>query len=356
MIQVYISFCLYALNMEVQMNNFNFGTSVGTNFSYEKTSRKKIGLISGITGQDGSYLAEILLDKGYQVHGIIRRSATSNTKNIDHLKENIILHYGDLTCTQDINNIIYEVQPHELYNLGAQSHVRISFDTPEYTSNVVALGALRCFEAVRNFARYAKVYHASTSELYGNAFPPQNENTSMVPNSPYAIAKLYAHRMAQLYRESYGLFISCGILFNHESPRRGEEFVTQKIIKGLINCKNGKQQKLFLGNLDAKRDWGFSKDYMEAAYTMLQQDEPDDYVIGTGESYSVKEFLEVAADYIKIKWKDYVEIDSNLFRPTETNFLLADSKKAREKLGWKPKVDFNQLVKIMIESELSKGG
>lgn len=338
------------------MADFQFGTSVGVNLFYEKTSRKKICCISGITGQDGSFLAEILLGKGYQVHGIVRRSATSNTANINHLKDKIILHYGDLSCTQDINNIIYDVQPHELYNLGAQSQVRVSFDTPEYTSNVVGLGALRCFEAVRNFSRYTKVYQASSSELYGSASAPQNEDTPMVPNSPYAIAKLYAHRMAQLYRESYGLFISCGILFNHESERRGDEFVTQKIVKGLINCKLGKQQKLYLGNLDAKRDWGYSRDYMEAAWMMLQQDNPDDYVIGTGEAHSVREFLEVVADYIRIKWQDYVEIDSNLFRPTETSYLLADPKKAREKLGWQPKIKFEQLVKIMIDNVLQKGG
>lgn len=338
------------------MSDFQFGTSVGLNFQYEKKPRKRIALITGISGQDGSFISEILLEKGYEVHGMVRRSSTHNTKNIDHLKDKIILHYGDLTSAQDINGLIYELQPNELYHLGAQSDVRISFDCPEYTSDVVAMGTLRILDAIRVYSPGTRLYNAATSEMYGSAEPPQNEETPMHPNNPYGIAKLAAFEWAKLYRESYNLFICSGILFNHESERRGDNFVTQKIIKGLINCKNGRQKKLYLGNLDSKRDWGYSKDYMLAAWMMLQRDEPDDFVIGTGVVHTVKEFLKVVGDYIKIDYTNYVEIDSNLYRPMETSYLLADYSKAQKILGWEPKVNFEQLVEIMIESELSKGG
>lgn len=315
-----------------------------------------IALITGITGQDGSYLAEFLLDKGYEVHGIVRRAATPNTKNIDYLLDKIYLHYGDLTDGESIDSVIYDTQPNEIYHLGAQSDVRISFDIPEYTANVVALGTLRILEAVRRFSPESRLYNAATSEMYGNALPPQSEETIMHPKNPYGIAKLAAYEWTRLYRESYGLFACSGILFNHESERRGDNFVTQKIVKGLINCKLGKQDKLYLGNIDASRDWGHSRDYVEAMWMMLQQKAPMDFVIGTGEVHTIREFLEVVGKCVKIEWQKYVEIDSNLYRPTETNYLLANAKKAEERMGWKPKIKFEELVKLMIDAELKRQG
>jgi GDPmannose 4,6-dehydratase len=314
----------------------------------------KIILITGISGQDGSYLAEFLLSKNYEVHGLIRRSATDNLKNIAGIKDKVYLHYGDLENEHHLCSLVYKLQPAEIYNLASQSDVRVSFDTPEYTGNITGLGVTRILEAVRNFSPKSKVFQASTSEMFGNATPPQSENTPMVPRSPYGAAKLYGYNMCRIYREAYGLFICNGIGFNHESPRRGENFVTKKIVKGLLDAKRGKIKKLHLGNLEAKRDWGFAGDYVRAMYLMLQQDKPDDYVIGTGEAHSVKDLLQIASKYIEISWKDYVEIDRSLFRPTEVNSLLADSRKARERLGWKPEVSFKDLVKMMVDYELNE--
>jgi len=315
-----------------------------------------VALLTGITGQDGSYLAEFLLSKGYEVHGLVRRCSTINTKNIDHILDKLILHYGDLTDGDSIDSLLFELHPTEIYHLGAQSDVRISFDIPEYTADVVALGTLRMLDAVRKFSPDSKFYNAATSELYGSAMPPQDETTVMHPNSPYAIAKLAAYEMTRLYRESYGLFACSGILFNHESPRRGDNFVTQKVVKGLINCKLGKQDKLYMGNIDSNRDWGYAKEYVEAQWMMLQQKAPMDLVIGTGEVHTVRNLLEVVGKYVKIEWSKYVEIDSNLYRPTETNYLLANAKKAEEKMGWKSKIKFEELVKLMIDAELKRQG
>jgi GDPmannose 4,6-dehydratase len=331
----------------------SFSTTISPKAAMIKTP---VALITGISGQDGSYLAELLLSKGYIIHGMIRRSATPNTKNIDHIIDKISLHYGDLTDGESIDALIYEIQPDEIYHLGAQSDVRISFDIPEYTSNVVALGTLRMLEATRRFSFTAKFYNAATSEMFGNAIPPQSEETPMHPKNPYGIAKLAAYEWTRLYRESYGLFACSGILFNHESERRGDNFVTQKIVKGLINCKLGKQKKLYLGNIDASRDWGYSRDYVEAMWMMLQQKAPTDLVIGTGEVHTIREFLEVVGKYVKIEWSKYVEIDSDLYRPTETNYLLANPKKAEERIGWKPKIKFEELVKLMIDAELKRQG
>ena len=321
----------------------------------------KRAFITGITGQDGSYLAELLLTKGYEVHGLIRRASTFNTSRIDHLYVDphqagarLFLHYGDLADGSQLTNLVYDVKPDEIYHMGAQSHVRVSFDMPEYTGNITGLGVTRILEAVRNFHPKSKVYQASSSEMFGNAPAPQNENTPMVPRSPYGAAKLYGYNMCRIYREAYGLFICNGIGFNHESPRRGENFVTKKVVKGLLDAKRGRIKKLYLGNLEAKRDWGFAGDYVRAMYLMLQQDKPDDYVIGTGEAHSVKDLLQIASKYIEISWKDYVEIDRSLFRPTEVNSLLADSRKARERLGWKPEVSFKDLVKMMVDYELNE--
>jgi len=337
----------------------DYKVSFSTSFSpVALMSVGKVALITGITGQDGSYLTDFLLEKGYEVHGLIRRSATPNTKNIDHLKgaNKIELHYADLTDGESIDGIIYEIQPDEIYNLAAQSHVRVSFDVPTYTCNVTALGPLRVLEAIRKYSQGTKLYQASTSEMFGNASFPQDESTVMHPRNPYGIAKLFAHEMVKLYRDSYGIFACSGILFNHESPRRGDEFVTQKIIKGLIDCKLGLKDKIKLGNLEAKRDWGYAKEYVQCMYKMLQQSSPDDFVIGTGESHTVREFLEVVGKCVKLEWQKYIEIDSNLYRPTETNYLLANPKKAEEKLGWKSKTTFEELIKIMIDAELDRRG
>lgn len=320
----------------------------------------KRALITGITGQDGSYLAEFLLDKGYEVYGIIRRSSSFNTDRIDHLYKDphetdvrLKLVYGDLNDASSLNAILREVQPHEIYNLGAQSHVRVSFDVPEYTAEITGLGAIRLLEAIRDTKIKTKFYQASSSELYGKVQEtPQKETTPFYPRSPYAAAKLYAYWMTVNYREGYDMFACNGILFNHESPRRGETFVTRKITMALARIKLGIQKKLYLGNLDAKRDWGFAGDYVEAMWLMLQQEKPEDFVIATGETHSVKEFLTVAFDYAGLDWEKYVEIDQRYFRPTEVDLLLGDATKARQKLNWKPKVDFETLVKMMVDEDM----
>jgi GDPmannose 4,6-dehydratase len=319
----------------------------------------KKALITGVTGQDGSYLAELLLAKGYEVYGIIRRSSSFNTGRIDHIYQDqhvpnphLRLVYGDLNDASSLNRIIRDVAPDEIYNLGAQSHVRVSFDIPEYTGEVTAIGTVRLLEAIREAHIPTKFYQASSSEMFGNAPAPQNENTPLLPRSPYAAAKLYAHWMTTTYREGYGLFACNGILFNHESPRRGETFVTRKITKAVARIHAGRQQKLFLGNLDARRDWGFAGDYVEAMWMMMQQDKPDDYVIATGETHSVREFLEEAFGRLNMDWKKYVEIDPRYYRPAEVDLLLGDASKARTKLNWKPKVHFRELVHMMVDSDV----
>ena len=325
----------------------------------------KKALITGITGQDGSYLSELLLEKGYEVHGIIRRSSSFNTGRIMHLFKDVHepesrfhLHYGDLTDGGRLEQLVERIEPDEVYNLAAQSHVRISFDEPIYTVNVVALGTLRLLEAIRTVFGDSKVrfYQASSSEMYGLAPAPQNENTPFYPRSPYACAKAYAYYQVINYREGYHLHASNGLLFNHESPRRGETFVTRKITRGLARILAGKDYKLYLGNLEARRDWGYAKDYVEAMWLMLQQETPDDYVIATGQSWSVREFLEEAASLVGIKWQDVVEIDKRYFRPTEVDVLVGDSAKARQKLGWKPKVGFRELVRLMMQADLEEQG
>jgi GDPmannose 4,6-dehydratase len=319
----------------------------------------KKALITGITGQDGSYLSELLLAKGYNVYGIIRRSSSFNTGRIDRIYQDpheqgakLSLVYGDLNDASSLNRIIRTIGPDEIYHLGAQSHVRVSFDIPEYTGEIVALGAVRLLEAIRETGISTRFYNASSSEMFGSAAPPQSENTSFQPRSPYAAAKLYAHWMTTNYREGYGMFACSGILFNHESPRRGETFVTRKITKALARIKLGKQDKLFLGNLDAKRDWGFARDYVEAIWLMLQQEKPDDFVIATGETHSVREFLEEAFRYVNLDWQKYVEIDPRYYRPTEVDVLQGDASKAMNKLGWKPKVTFKELVRLMVDADL----
>lgn len=319
----------------------------------------KRALITGITGQDGSYLAEFLLKKGYEVHGLIRRASTFNTERIDHLyadphdpKTRIYLHYGDLSDSGQLTNLIYNVQPEEIYHLGAQSHVRVSFDMPEYTGDITAIGTTRMLEAIRRSGIATKFYQASSSEMFGDSPPPQNEHTPFRSRSPYAAAKIYAFWMTTNYREAYKSFACNGILFNHESPKRGETFVTRKITRSLARIKLGLEKKLYLGNLNAKRDWGFAGDYVEAMWLMLQQEDPDDYVIATGESHSVKEFLEEAFNCVGLNWREYVEIDSRYFRPTEVDLLLGDASKARRKLLWEPKVKFKELVKLMVDADI----
>ena len=327
----------------------------------------KVALITGITGQDGSYLAELLLQKGYEVHGIVRRSSLINTHRIDHIYEKIHLHYGDLTDATNLIGVIKKVEPHEIYNLGAQSHVKVSFETPEYTGQVDGLGTLRVLEAVRLLGMQddVRIYQASTSELYGLVQAvPQTETTPFYPRSPYGVAKLYGYWIVKNYRESYGMHCSSGILFNHESPRRGETFVTRKITRGLSQISVGLQDCLYLGNLDAKRDWGHAKDFVEAMWLMLQQDEPDDYVIATGQQYSVREFVDKAAPYfgLRLEWqgeglnevavdkitkRTVVAVDEKYFRPAEVESLLGDPTKAKEKLGWEPTTTFDQLIEDM---------
>ncbi len=320
-------------------------------------------LITGITGQDGAYLTELLLSKGYEVHGIIRRASTFNTDRIDHLyrdphdrEARLFLHYGDLTDGTSLRRILEKVQPNEVYNLGAQSHVKVSFEQPEYTADVVATGTLRLLEALRDYMKVSgqevRIYQAGSSEMFGASPPPQSEKTPFHPRSPYAVAKVAAHWYAVNYREAYGMFICNGILFNHESPRRGETFVTRKITRAVGRIKLGLQQKLYLGNLDARRDWGFAGDYVEAMWLMLQQPLPDDYVIATGESHSVREFLEEAFGYAGLDWQDFVEIDPRYFRPAEVDHLLGDATKARTRLGWRPRVGFQELVRLMVDHDL----
>ena len=328
----------------------------------------KVALITGITGQDGSYLAELLLEKGYEVHGIVRRASLINTHRIDHIYKQIHLHYGDLTDATNIIGVIKKIEPDEIYNLGAQSHVKVSFETPEYTAQVDGLGTLRVLEAVRllGMEKNIRIYQASTSELYGLVQSvPQTEDTPFYPRSPYGVAKLYGYWIVKNYREAYGMHCSSGILFNHESPRRGETFVTRKITRGLSRISVGEQECLYLGNLNAKRDWGHAKDFVEAMWLMLQQDEPDDYVIATGKQYSVKDFVNKAAPFFgfNIEWmgdgldevgydwntkRTVIRVDSRYFRPAEVESLLGDPSKAKQKLGWEPKISFNELIEDMV--------
>jgi GDPmannose 4,6-dehydratase len=321
----------------------------------------KRALITGITGQDGSYLAELLLAKGYEVHGIIRRSSSFNTQRIDHIlrdahdpKSHLFLVHGDLSDSSSLNTILRKVEPDEIYNLGAQSHVRVSFDTPEYTTDVTAVGTIRILEAIREVGITPKFYQASSSEMYGKVGEtPQSETTPFHPRSPYACAKVFAYYATVNYREAYNLFACNGILFNHESERRGETFVTRKITRAATRIKLGLQDKLFLGNLDAKRDWGYAKDYVEAMWLMMQAESSDDYVIATGETHSVQEFVEETFSYLDLDWKKYVEIDPWYYRPSEVDLLLGDSSKARRELGWEPKVGFKDLVKLMVNHDLN---
>src|SRR5262245_11217107 len=319
----------------------------------------KKALITGITGQDGSYLTELLISKGYTVYGIIRRSSSFNTGRIDHLYQDphdprpkLHLVYGDLNDASSLNKVIRTVQPDEIYHLGAQSHVRVSFDIPEYTGEITGLGTVRLLEAIRETGVKTKFYQASSSEMFGNAPPPQSESSPFQPRSPYAAAKVYAHWMTANYREGYGLFACNGILFNHESPRRGETFVSRKISRAAARISLGRQDKLFLGNLDSKRDWGYAADYMEAIWLMLQHERPDDYVIATGETHSVRDFLDEAFACVDLDWKKYVQIDPRYYRHTEVDVLLGDASKARRLLGWEPKVRFKELVRMMVRSDL----
>jgi GDPmannose 4,6-dehydratase len=320
----------------------------------------KKALITGITGQDGSYLAELLLEKGYEVHGVIRRSSSFNTDRIDHLYKDpherevrLKLHYGDLTDASSLNRILSALEPDEIYNLGAQSHVKVSFEVPEYTAEAAGLGAVRLLEAIRELGIRPRFYQASSSELFGKVREvPQRETTPFYPRSPYACAKAYAYYLTVNYRESYGLFACNGILFNHESPRRGETFVTRKVTRAVARIKHGLEKRLYLGNLDARRDWGHAKDFVEAMWLMLQADQPDDYVVATGEVHSVRELCEEAFSVVGLDAKDFVEVDPRYFRPAEVDFLQGDSSKARQKLGWKPKVDFKALIREMVDSDM----
>ncbi|MBX3237198.1 MAG: GDP-mannose 4,6-dehydratase [Nitrospiraceae bacterium] len=319
----------------------------------------KRALITGITGQDGSYLAELLLGKGYEVHGIVRRASTFNTGRIDHLFQDpheagarLHLHYGDLANSEQLANVVYNIRPDEIYNLGAQSHVKVSFDMPEYTGEVTGMGVTRLLEAIRRSGITTRFYQASSSELYGDSPAPQSELTPFRPRSPYAAAKLYAYWMTANYREGYNLWACNGILFNHESPRRGPTFVTRKITMGVAAILAGKQDKLYLGNLDAKRDWGYAPDYVEAMWLMLQQERPDDFVIGTGEVRTVKDFVQAAFDHVGLDWREHVVVDPRYYRPTEVTHLLADASKAKSQLGWTPRVTFTELVKIMVDADV----
>jgi GDPmannose 4,6-dehydratase len=325
----------------------------------------KKALITGITGQDGSYLAELLLSKGYEVHGLIRRASTFNTRRIDHIykdphnngeKVQLYLHYGDVTSSGSLVDMVYSLQPDEIYHLAAQSHVRVSFDMPEYTGDVTALGTMRLLEAVRKSGIQARLYQASSSEMYGAAAPPQSETTPFEPQSPYAAAKVYAYWVTRNYRQGYKMFASNGILFNHESPRRGETFVTRKITRAVAAIKANKQKYLYLGNLDSKRDWGYAPDYVAAMWKMLQYELPDDFVIGTGESHSIREFLDEAFGCVNMDWHDYVQIDPRYYRPNEVDYLLADSSKARKALQWEPRIFFKDLVRIMVDADLELAG
>ncbi|OPY29975.1 MAG: dTDP-glucose 4,6-dehydratase [Methanomassiliicoccales archaeon PtaU1.Bin030] len=323
----------------------------------------KSALITGITGQDGSYLAEYLLSKGYEVHGIIRRASTFNTARIDHIFRDphekgarLFLHYGDLTESETLSNIIYNVKPDEIYNLGAQSHVRVSFDIPEYTTNVVGIGMTRLLEAVRGSCSNIRIYQASSSEMFGSADPPQSESTPFQPRSPYACAKAYAYRISRNYREGYGIFVCNGLLFNHESPRRGETFVTRKITRGIAAILAKKQEHLYMGNMAARRDWGYSPEYVEVMWKMLQLDRPGDYVVGTGQSHSVEDFINAAFEYVGLDPKKHIKTDARYFRPTEVEDLIADSSLAQKVLDWKCRIGFDELVKIMIDADMRSAG
>jgi GDPmannose 4,6-dehydratase len=331
-------------------------------------TQAKRALLTGITGQDGSYLAELLLEKGYEVHGIIRRTSTFNTDRIDHMyvdphseDARLFLHYGDLTDGTMLGRILEEVEPNEVYNLGAQSHVRVSFDSPEYTVDSVGMGTLRLLEAVRDFqqrtGKQVRYYQAGSSEMFGKVQEiPQSETTPFYPRSPYACAKVYAHWQTINYRESYDLFACNGILFNHESPRRGETFVTRKVTRAIARILAKQQKKLYMGNLDSKRDWGYAKDYVRAMWLMLQQEQPDDYVVATGETHAIKEFLDIAFGHVNLRWQDYVEFDPRYLRPTEVDILIGDPAKTQRTLGWKPSVTFDELVKLMVEADLKAVG
>jgi len=319
----------------------------------------KKALITGVTGQDGSYLAEFLLDKGYEVHGIKRRASSFNTQRVDgiYLDQHeeggrFFLHYGDLSDASSLANLLSEIQPDEVYNLAAQSHVRVSFDIPEYTCDITATGALRLLEAIRRTGVQTRFYQASSSEMFGSAPPPQNERTRFHPRSPYACAKLFGHNITVNYRESYGMFACSGILFNHESPRRGETFLTRKVARAVAHIRLGIEDRVYLGNLDAWRDWGYAPEYVEAMWLMLQHDEPDDYVIGTGERHSVREFVERAFAHAGLDWRAHVKIDPRYFRPAEVDALEADASKAREKLNWRAKTSFEELVRLMVDAEI----
>ena len=319
----------------------------------------KKALITGVTGQDGSYLAELLLQKGYEVHGVKRRSSSFNTGRVDNIYvdfhrhgSHFFLHYSDLCDAGSLWKLLYDVRPDEIYNLGAQSHVRVSFDIPEYTADVAGVGTLRLLEGIRETGIRARFYQASSSEMFGSTPPPQNELSPFHPRSPYACAKLFGHNITVNYREGYNMFTCSGILFNHESPRRGETFVTRKIVRAVAHIKLGLQEKLFMGNLDARRDWGYAPEYVEAMWLMLQQDEPGDYVVGTGEMHSVSEFLEAAFGHVNLDWRDYVEIDPRYFRPAEVVALEADPSKAHERLGWHHRTGFGKLVELMVDAEL----
>jgi GDPmannose 4,6-dehydratase len=314
-------------------------------------------LITGITGQDGSYLAELLLEKGYEVHGLVRRSSSFNTWRIDHVRDRLRLHYGDLVDQNSLVRTLEAIAPDEAYNLAAQSHVKVSFEMPEYTANVTAIGVMRLLDAVREAGLRTRVYQAGSSEMFGLVQEnPQSEKTPFHPRSPYGVSKVFGHWIAVNYREGYAMHVSNGILFNHESPRRGENFVTRKITLGVAAIKRGKAKELRLGNLDARRDWGFARDFVEAMWLMLQQEQPDDYVVATGETHSVREFCEEAFGHVGLEWKDFVKVDPKYFRPAEVDILLGDASKAKAKLGWQPKVTFKELVRLMVEADLEGQG
>ncbi len=320
-------------------------------------------LITGITGQDGSYLAELLLSKGYEVHGLIRKASTFNTERIDHIYQDphdpgarLFLHYGDLSNGEQLTNLIYNVRPEEVYHLGAQSHVKVSFEMPEYSGTVTGLGTTRILEAIRRSGNSTRFYQASSSEMYGSTAPPQSEASPFKPRSPYAIAKLYAYWMTRNYREAYGMFAVNGILFNHESPRRGPTFLSRKVTRAVARILAGRQKKLYLGNLDSRRDYGYAPEYVEAMWKMLQQDEPQDYVVGTGVAPTMREFVIESFDYAGLDWQEYVEIDPRYFRPTEVDSLIADASKAQKNLEWEPKITYKQLARIMVDADMEAVG
>ena len=323
----------------------------------------RVALITGITGQDGSYLAELLLHKGYTVHGLIRRASTFNTQRLDHLYQDphdpdarLFLHYGDLSDSGQLTNLFYKIQPDEVYHLGAQSQVRVSFDMPDYTGDITGLGTVRLLEAIRKSGVKCRLYQASSSEMFGGAPAPQNEKTPFQPRSPYAASKVYAYWMVRNYREAYGLFACNGIMFNHESPRRGETFVSRKISRGVAGILAGRQQKIFLGNLDVRRDWGYAPEFVEGMWMILQGDQPTDLVFGTQESHTVREFLEEAFGYVNLDWQEHVQIDAHYFRPLDVSHLQADARQVKKRLGWETRVKFRELVRIMVDADLTVAG